>query len=168
VVRTGDPAAADDVVQRVLIRAHEHLGDYRGEARLETWLYRITMNEATTLERGRNARIVSLEGFRERAAPVGGTAGAPAANSDRADGIDALYARDVAGLVRVFFRELPDRQRQVFDLVDLQGHSPAEVAEALELSPSTVRVTLLRARRSIRSRILERHPELEEGYGRGV
>jgi len=166
-VRTGDPVRADEVVQSVLLRAHGHLSDFRGEARLETWLYRITANEAATLERKRGRPTMSLDRLGEEAVPVGEAAPA-AAGADRADEIDALYAREVAGLVRAFFRELPDRQRQVFDLVDLQGHAAAEIAEILELSPSTVRVTLLRARRQIRARILEMHPELEEGYGRGL
>lgn len=165
-VRTGDPARTDELVQNVLLRAHEHLSDFRGEARLESWLYRITMNEAVSLERRRDRSTVSLDRLGEGA--VAGGEAATGSAEDGADGIDALYAHDVAGLVGSFFRELPDRQRQVFDLVDLQGHAPAEVAVMLELSPSTVRVTLLRARRTLRARILELHPELEEGYGRGV
>lgn len=158
-VRTGDPARADELVQNVLIRLHEGLSDFRGDARLETWLYRVTMNEAATLERGRSRPAVSLEGLGARAS---------VAADHGADGVDALYARGVVDLVEAFFRELPDRQRQVFDLVDLQGRPAVEVANALALSSSTVRVTLLRARRAIRARILELHPELEEGYGRGV
>jgi RNA polymerase sigma-70 factor, ECF subfamily len=166
-VRTGDPSRAAELVQNVLLRVHEHLSGFRGEAPLESWLYRITMNEAATLERRRSRPTVSLDRIGEGAVAAGDAAGAGSAD-EGADGIDVLYARDVAGLVGSFFRELPDRQRQVFDLVDLQGHAPAEVAGMLELSPSTVRVTLLRARRVLRARILELHPELEEGYGRGV
>lgn len=158
-VRTADPTRAEELVQNVLLRAHEHLSEFRGESRLESWLYRITMNEAVTLERIRGPSSVPLEALPE---------GPVLAGEDAGDRIDALYARDVVGLVRAFFGELPHRQRQVFDMVDLQGHAPAEVAAILELSPSTVRVTLLRARRTIRARILELHPELEEGYSRGV
>lgn len=158
-VRTGDPDRADEVVQDVLLRMHEHLDGFRGESRLATWLYRITMNVAATRERGRGASTVPLEAIAGRAPAAAGTE----------DGeIDELYAQGVAGLVRSFFRDLPGRQRQVFDLVDLQGRAPGEVARMLDLSPSTVRVTLLHARRALRGRILEFHPELEEGYGRGV
>jgi len=158
-VRTGDAHRTDEVVQDVLVRMHEHLEGFRGESRLETWLYRITMNVAATMERGRGRRTVPLETIDGRP---------PAAVGDEDGEIDDLYAKGVAALVGSFFRELPDRQRQVFDLVDLQGRAPKEVARMLDLSPSTVRVTLLHARRALRGRILELHPELEEGYRRGV
>ena len=46
------------------------------------------------------------------------------------------------------------RQREVFDLVDLQGLDPKEAAELLEMNPNTVRVHLLRARRRMRREML--------------
>jgi RNA polymerase sigma-70 factor (ECF subfamily) len=61
--------------------------------------------------------------------------------------------------IRHFFRELPARQREVFDLVDLQGHDPAEVAEMIGLKAGTVRANLFKARASIRAHILELHPD---------
>ncbi len=60
--------------------------------------------------------------------------------------------------------ELPRRQREVFELVDMRGHSPVEVAKRLGISPATVRVLLLKARRAIRSRMLAAHPRLLEEY----
>jgi RNA polymerase sigma factor (sigma-70 family) len=61
--------------------------------------------------------------------------------------------------------ELSDRQREVFDLVDLQGIAAVEVGAMLGMEPVTVRSHLFRARRAIRKRILESHPELVEDYG---
>jgi RNA polymerase sigma factor (sigma-70 family) len=57
---------------------------------------------------------------------------------------------------------LSGRQREIFDLVDLQGHSPAEAAALLGLNAATVRVHLLRARRQLRLQILGSHPHLVE------
>jgi DNA-directed RNA polymerase specialized sigma24 family protein len=57
---------------------------------------------------------------------------------------------------------LPARQREVFDLIDLQGYSPAEAAHLLAMNGTTVRVHLLRARRRLRTRILEMHPHIME------
>ena len=61
------------------------------------------------------------------------------------------------------FRELPRRQREIFYLADLEGFAPVEIAERLGMNPVTVRAHLLRARRALRARLLERHPELTEG-----
>jgi DNA-directed RNA polymerase specialized sigma24 family protein len=57
---------------------------------------------------------------------------------------------------------LPARQREVFDLVDLQGYTPADAAAMLEMIGTPVRVHLLRARRRLRTRILEMHPHIVE------
>ena len=77
---------------------------------------------------------------------------------------DALWP--AADLVRAFFAELPERQREVFDLADLQGYRSSEVAELLGMNPSTVRGHLFRARRFIRNKILQSNPKLVEAYGR--
>ena len=46
------------------------------------------------------------------------------------------------------------RQREVFDLVELQGLKPIEAADLLEMNPNTLRVHLLRARRAMREEML--------------
>lgn len=152
--RTGDADDADDVVQEVLLRLHRGLGRFDGRARFTTWLYQVTRNAAAEMlrRRGRRARL-SAKLARE-----------DAPHSDPEDAADRADA-EVAEAVRTFFVELSDRQREVFDLVDLQGFSPAEVGRMLELEAVTVRSHLFRARAAIRKRILEVHPELMEGYG---
>ena len=157
--RTGDPDDADEVVQRALIRMHRGLPDFRGGARLATWLYRIAANAATDLEREAAAGPVarpadSASGPREpaREPAVGG------------DPIRRIHAGRMAEAVRDFFDGLPPRQREVLELVDHEGARAVDVAEALAISPATVRVHLLKARRALRERILARYPELEEGY----
>ena len=57
-------------------------------------------------------------------------------------------------LIRTLMTELPVTQREVFDLVDLQGLKPVEAAEVLEMNPSTLRVQLMRARRRMRTEML--------------
>ena len=75
---------------------------------------------------------------------------------------DRIAAEQAAGLVTTFFNALPSKQREVFDLVELQGLKAADVADMMGLEASTVRVHLLRARRTIRSKVLERYPEFAE------
>lgn len=159
-VRTGDRDDADEVVQRALIRLHRSLGRFEGRSRLSSWLYRILANAATDLERERAARggpawVAVSDGGAEEA---GGGAGASP------DPIRSLHADRMAAAVREFFETLPPRQREVLELVDHEGLRPQDVADALDLSPGTVRAHLFRARRAVRERILARYPELTEGY----
>lgn len=149
-VRTGDADDAEDVAQTVVIRLHRHLHAFEGRSRFTTWLYRLTASAALDWVKGR--------GRRERAHLASADeAGVAAATEDR---IAAMENARQAALVRRFFAELPGRQREVFDLVDLQGHTPAEAAEMLEIEAVTARAHLFRARRAIRERILAAHPNL--------
>ena len=74
-----------------------------------------------------------------------------------------LQTENVVDHVMASFEHLPARQRQVFDLADLQGFSPAEIGEMLGMNPVTVRANLCKARRTIRAEVLEKFPEMVEG-----
>lgn len=153
-VHAGEEAEADDLTQDVLIRMIRNLDSFQGDARFETWLYSVTRNAA--VDRHRRGRR------RERAA-------------DQASGEDllrpwgpeepdrAVERSEMGRLLRAFFEELPVRQRAVFDLVELQGLSAPEAAELLGIAAVSVRAHLFKARRRMRARMLEAHPELAEG-----
>jgi RNA polymerase sigma-70 factor, ECF subfamily len=153
-VRTGDADDADDVTQSVLVRLSTHLDRYDGRSRFTTWLYRVTANAAGGWFRLGGARRRADEAFHTSAGD---------GDHDPADPLERIHARDMATVARSFFTDLPARQREIFDLADLQGFTPAEVSDMLRMNPATVRVHLLRARRALRQRMLERFPALREG-----
>jgi len=157
-VRDGDDA--EDVTQLVLLRLHARIGDYEGRSRFTSWLYRVTRNLALdhrrTAERRRALLAPEMSRANASSAPDFTAAPDVAARDDDA----ARLAR----LVRAYFTELPPRQREVFEMADLHGRAPSEIAAALGIAPSTVRVLLLKARRTIRSRMLAEHPRLLEEY----
>ena len=149
---TGDRDDADDVTQQVLLKVYRQLGTLREGGHLRSWLFRVTHNTALELHRTRGRRSAMLEhellltpGERVALEPV-----------DRID-LDRTMT-----LVQHYFRELPDRQRLVFDLADFQGFTPAEIAGMLDMEQVTVRANLFKARRAIRLRILRDHPDLME------
>jgi len=156
VVRLGDDDDATDVTQRVLIRLHAGLGSWEGTGRFTTWLYRITANEASSWSRRASRRAAWLRPFSRPWADKLETDGSSgwASTGQRDIDQDRLIA-----LVRTYFEDLPPRQREVLDLVDFQGFAPRETAEMLQMNPSTVRANLLKARRSLRQRILEVRPD---------
>ena len=147
-LRTLDPDDAEDVVQTALLRMHRALPAYRGGARVGTWVYTLVRSAAIDLFRGRSRRQSRQERFaRDQPAAA---AGAPGAEPE------------LLALVRAALTGLPPRQRIVFDMADLQDYAPAEIAELLGMNPNTVRVHLLRARRTVRQRLLQAHPSLLE------
>lgn len=153
--KTGDRDDADDVVQEALLRMHRGLASFDGRAQFSTWMYQVTGSAAADLHRRRSRRR-RLGTRLEAQAPVESQAAPPEV---------ALDHRRVARLVRAFLKELSGRQREVFDLVDLQGFGSKEVGAMLGMEAVTVRSHLLRARKAIRAKILESYPELVEGYG---
>jgi RNA polymerase sigma-70 factor, ECF subfamily len=150
-VADGDDA--EDVAQLVLVRMHERLDDFEGRSRFASWLYRITRNVALERRRREDRRSALLAREIEQRDHLGG----------ETIGEDDDTSR-LQQLVATHFAALSPRQREVFDLVELQGVSIGEVASRLGIEASTVRVLLLRARRTIRVRMLETHPDLLEDY----
>lgn len=150
--RTGDPDAADEAVQQTLIRMHRGLARFSGDSALTTWLYRILTNVTIDLHRADTRRPAGQEEPVEEAA------------AHQSDPVRAIHAGRMAAAVRDYFETLPPRQREVLELVDFEGMPPVEVADLLGLKAVSVRASLFKARRSLRERILERFPELTEGY----
>lgn len=145
-VRTGDLDSADDLVQCTLVLAHQALRLYRGESSVSTWMYRIMARQASDAMR----KDLRRRGLLERLArdPDGAEADA------RHHPADSIHAADAVRRIGVLLEELPARQREIFNLVDLEGISPQEVSEMLDMEPVTVRANLFKARRALRSRLL--------------
>lgn len=148
-IQTGAPDDADDVAQAAIIRMYRHLHDFRHDARFTTWLYAIVRRASADWRRTHRRRAAREQRYE----------GDPPAGKAAVSGIDAdgLLAE-----LRAALRELPVRQREVFDLFELQGLPAGEIAALLDLSPDTVRVHLLRARRRLRGVLLARRPFLLE------
>ena len=146
-----DPDEADEITQETFVLVHRRLGQYRGESAVEGWVYLITRRVALQRRRkDRRRQFLSAKSF-----PIGESV----YNTDPGARVDR---ERVAEFIRYFFTTLPPRQREVFDLVDLQGHDPAEVAEMIGVKAGTVRASLFKARASIRERLLELHPAWRE------
>jgi RNA polymerase sigma-70 factor (ECF subfamily) len=154
-VHTGDPPDADDLTQDVLVQMLQKLDSFRADGRFTTWLYAVTRNAAA--DRLRRIRMGDSLAAHPRAylALVPEPDGDPAGAAERAG---------LRSLLDVLFQELPWRQREVFDLVELQGFDAAHVAELLDIEPVTVRAHLFKARRRLRASILETRPELVEDF----
>lgn len=132
----GDPHLAADVAQEALIRAWRALPNFRGDARLSTWLYRITVNTSWT-QKKKAKRHVSLpiDEYYEVAAPE--------------DGDHPVVAGEMLELrarLRGALDRLPEAQRQVVVLKDIHGWSHAEIAASTGISVTAAKVRLHRAR----------------------
>ena len=154
-IQTGEPDDAEDLTQDVLVQMLRKLDTFQSQARFSTWLYQVTRNAAHDRRR-RKARRDRLSAAREGWAPLTAQVVAdPSALLERQALSDAL---------RGFFAELPERQREVFDLVELQGYPAVDAAEMLGIEAVSVRAHLFKARKRLRARMLEQNPDLIEEW----
>ncbi len=146
-VMTGDPDDAEDVAQLTLMKMLASIERFDGRSRVTSWVYRITRNASLDHQhRQRQGQRLAdkLEQF------------ARADTLRLEDPLDNIEMKRTLGLIRTLLTELPMTQREIFDLVDLQGLKPREAADLLEMNPNTVRVHLFRARRKLRNEMLAR------------
>jgi RNA polymerase sigma-70 factor, ECF subfamily len=151
---------AQDAVQDALLSAFQNLGRFEGNARLSTWLHRITVNAALMRLRSKKRRREDaidelLPAFAEdghHAAPVLGF-------QEGAE--DEIAAAEVSRIVRAAIDELPDGYRIVLVLRDIEGLDTAEAAEALGIGPDAAKMRLHRARQALRTLLEQRLPAAE-------
>ena len=150
VVITADSDEAEDITQQVSITLHRKLHMYEGRSAFTTWLYRIVRN--TAIEARRRARFHREVSFDEELPRT-------SISATTEDRLQQIHDAQSVELIRALFKLLPPRQRELLDLVDTQGFKIVEAAEMMEIEPETARVHLLRARRTLRAKMLEIHPE---------
>jgi RNA polymerase sigma-70 factor (ECF subfamily) len=148
---TDDDDTADDVAQDVLISLDRRVRNFRGTSRFSTWLFAVTRNVALSKRRREQRRAELLERH------------ATLAVAPTAEPIDPDASR-LASLVLEYFDALPRRQRQIFELADILGMTPADIARELGMQQVTVRAHLFKARRTIRERMLANHERLLKEY----
>lgn len=147
---------AQDITQDVFLRALEHIAEFRQQAQVYTWLFRIAVNLAISRRRrGQRVRFVSLDGLsggdgREED-EVGGM--------DPADGREARPAEAVehderCEQVAAAVAELDEEFRSVLVLKDIEGFDYQQISEILALPMGTVKSRLHRARNELKVRLL--------------
>jgi RNA polymerase sigma-70 factor, ECF subfamily len=139
----GNAQDAQDVAQDTFIKAYQKLKDFRPEASLYTWLYRIAVNtcldykkrpfwESLSRKSGEDEEYI-LEPFSNEPSP------------------EKLYESKQLGLVlHKSLRKLPVKLRTVIILKEFEGLSYEGIAEVLEVSIGTVKSRISRAREELK------------------
>jgi RNA polymerase sigma-70 factor (ECF subfamily) len=138
----GNASDAEDAVQDALLSAFQHLAQFRGQARLSTWLTKIVINSAMMHLRRRRASYVSLdeECGKESLALYERL---PDCRPDPEEVCSRCEARD---LLLCFSAQLSPTIRRAFQFRDLNGLTTAETARLLGVSAGAVKSQLARAR----------------------
>ena len=127
------------------------MDDFRGEARLGTWLHRIVYTKYIVLLRLRGREAPMPEEDAAQRPPDDDRLGGAPSWSRPPDEI--LFGIETKKALESALVELTPLQRLVFELREVEGRATEDVAEILSLPPGTVRVHLHRARMRLRARL---------------
>ena len=156
-------SVAEEVAQEAWLHFMQQLTRFAGRSSLKTWTFRILVNRAinrgkrehraSTLVRDAKAAAASSAHLRTTSAKQP----SPLAESDWASGgkgeptpEQSLLNAETRVRLEQAIRALPERQKLVLSLRDIQGWSSAHVCELLQISPENQRVLLHRARVQVR------------------
>ena len=158
-------AVAEEVVQETWLAVLQGIDRFEGRSSLKTWVFRILTNRAKT-RGGREARSVpfsALGGETEAGEPAVPEERFLSAEDPRAPHAwatpprswarlpeERLEARETIDCIRMAIADLPDAQRTVIALRDIDGWTAMEVCDALEITDANQRVLLHRARSKVR------------------
>jgi RNA polymerase sigma-70 factor (ECF subfamily) len=151
-------AVAEEAVQDTWLGVVRGIERFEGRSSVKTWLFRILVNRARSAG-AREHRSIPVDFGDERAVPperfdhAGAWATPPVPWTDDVD--ERISAEVLAGRLQHLLPTLPDAQRQVFLLHDVEGMARTDVCELLGLSEGNQRVLLHRARSRLRG-MLER------------
>src|SRR6187401_1528139 len=142
---------ARDAAQETFIAAYRNIGNFRGEAKVSSWLHRIAVNQCLTTKRRartRSEEFLDVEGGESDRIFV-----APAHRSPA----NATEASERLIIVRQAVSSLPSDLRQVIVMKEFEEMTFQEISETLELPLSTVKSRVYTALRQLRLK-LERLP----------
>jgi len=150
---------AEDLTQEVFLKVNQALGNFKGESKLSTWLYRIATNAAIDKLRTPSfQRIVheqvSSESYEDDEV---GNAEISVLMGEKNPLVEQNLVRlEMNQCIRDFIEKLPEIYRTVLVLGELEGLENKEISDILGVSLGTVKIRIHRAREKLRKE-LEQH-----------
>ncbi len=138
---TGSRADGDDLVQDAIERALRRLDQWQPGTKLDSWVFRIAQNVWIDQVRSRRARgkVVQCD---------------PDADAPGIDGRDGMHAALTLSKALAVLAAMPEEQRMVITLVQIEGFTYREASEILGIPEGTVTSRLVRARAALEAQVL--------------
>lgn len=135
---TGDASLAEDAAQEAFLRAFRALDRYRPQSSFRAWVRTIAIRCAIDLMRRRRPEV-----------PLSDTQSGPSSEEARHEDVD---------LLRAALAELSALDREIMIARELEGMPDGEIARRFEMTLTSVRVRMHRARKRIRARFEKENP----------
>ena len=145
---TTDEALAEDAVIETFLKVHRAAASYESNGHFKTWLYTVAYREGVTLLRRRNKGVHRHEKSLDDVAS--------AARCRQPTPEQTLSEKQSLEAVEAVLDTVPEVQRAVFILFYTEHMSTADIAEAVDIPPGSVRAYLSMVRKAIRLALPER------------
>ena len=139
---TFDRAEAEDVVQDTMIRVWNKREEWTQFGSIEAYCLTVAKNLAIDRSQKKEAQNVELIPEMEEESEISGP-------------YDQLVNNERMSIIHRLINELPEKQRLIMQLRDIEGESYKEIAKILNLTEEQVKVNLFRARQKVKQRYLE-------------
>ncbi|BEH00146.1 RNA polymerase sigma factor [Bacteroides sedimenti] len=136
---TFDRAEAEDVVQDTMIRAWNKRDEWSQLESIEAYCLTVCRNLAIDRSQKMDAQNVELTPEHEQTVVASGP-------------YEQLVSAERMNLIHQLINELPEKQRAIMQLRDIEGKGYKEISEVLNLTEDQVKVNLFRARQKIKTR----------------
>ena len=148
-----DRGEAEDLTQEVFVALYHHLPEFRGESRLSTWVYRITKNRALNRLKFLKRRQHGVQADVDDPAVARGVADPDTGMGELKDPARKLQGTALGRTLEAHLMALPEEQRLLVVLRDLEDLSYEEIVEMTGLPLGTVKSRLHRARAELAARL---------------
>ena len=140
---------AEDICQEVFIEVYRSIHKFRGDAKISTWIYRVTVTKCLDHLKAKKRKkrigyIQSLFGKDEQPIEIKDEFNHPGVTLENKERTKVLFAA---------IDQLPDNQRVAYTLNKIEGMPYKEVAEVLNVSLSSVESLLFRAKKNLKKHL---------------
>lgn len=139
---TLDRAGAEDVVQDTMIRVWNKRDEWQQFESVEAYCLIVAKNLAIDRSQKKDAQNVELTPEMAEEADTSGP-------------YDRLVNNERMKIIHRLIDELPEKQRLIMQLRDIEGESYKDIAKVLQLTEEQVKVNLFRARQKVKQRYIE-------------
>lgn len=139
-----DHHEAEDISQEVFIKVFKFIDKFRLDAKLSTWIYRISVNTSISAVRKHKKKQVFMETAQMETLPPESPVGGPEEQAT----LDLLQQQ-----VRQALPGLSNKERTVFTMRYFNDFKLMEIAEIMDISINTIKTLLLRAKKKLRKKL---------------
>ena len=135
---------ADDATQDTFLKAYRSLKQFRGDARLKTWLCQIARNECLNRLRHENMASLDQQLTTDYSFQIADPTPSP---------LELIEQQETQSIVHDAINKLPHQYRLVIALFHLNGLSYEEISQVMEIPMGTVKTHIFRARELLKSKL---------------